>query len=235
MSTNKQKQYFDQLLNQYSSNLIFQRPAHVELETKEIVKRLQKQQSKKMNIVDFGAGTGRLTIPLLEQGYKVMAVDISHNSLNKLIQNSKKIGKRENLQVSTKIKKNNVKAVLGCDILHHINLDLSFKKIYRQLATDGFIIFSEPNALNLAWYVLFFFSHNWEFEKGILSCNHFVLSRSLKAAGFTSIKISGLGLFPLPLFNFFQPFAKLNLLLANLPILKYFAYRLIIQAKKSTI
>ena len=55
---------------------------------------------------------------------------------------------------------------------------------------------------------------------------------ALKKAGYRQINLEGYGLLPPPLFNQLPAAARLNNWLGKLPILKLFAYRFIIYAKK---
>ena len=80
MNLKKQRYFFNKSENTYSKDLILNPPIHTQLEIDEIIKRID--SDKFMEIVDFGAGSGRLSIPLLKKGFKVWAVDISANSLS---------------------------------------------------------------------------------------------------------------------------------------------------------
>lgn len=55
-------------------------------------------KSKKLKITDFSSGGGRLTIPLLRRGFKVLTVDID-NEVRKRIKNlAKKLKLDKNLK-----------------------------------------------------------------------------------------------------------------------------------------
>ena len=64
--------------------------------TKETLKLLVEEATKGCKIIDFGAGTGRLSLPLSELGYEVTAVDPSLEML-KILQ-SKDLKKRIEVQ-----------------------------------------------------------------------------------------------------------------------------------------
>ncbi len=64
--------------------------------TKETLKLLVEEATKGCKIIDFGAGTGRLSLPLSELGYEVTAVDPSLEML-KILQ-SKDLKKRIKVQ-----------------------------------------------------------------------------------------------------------------------------------------
>ncbi|MEK7633730.1 MAG: class I SAM-dependent methyltransferase, partial [Patescibacteria group bacterium] len=188
---------------------------------------------KKKKIVDFGSGGGRLTIPLLQNGYEVLAIDIDKKSREQLLKTAIKIGKNKNLQISKKFPKDKkYDHILGTDILHHINIDKYFKLFNNHLKKDGKIIFSEPNILNIGWAFFISLFLDWNIEKGIVQINYFNLVKELKLAGFKNIKIIGLFLFPPMIFNWFSLLRRINMFLGNLPILKLFAFRYIITANK---
>jgi len=74
--------FFSDEKNQYDLKLIENPPLHVEKEINNILSKINDLKLKK--VVEFGSGTGRLTIPLLKNNFYVKAVDISQESLLKL-------------------------------------------------------------------------------------------------------------------------------------------------------
>ncbi|MEK7522028.1 MAG: methyltransferase, partial [Patescibacteria group bacterium] len=84
-------------LEYYSEEKILNPPLHVRNEIDLILKHLTKDKKKK--IADFGSGGGRLTIPLLQSGYKVAAIDIDKKSQKQLLKTAIKIGKNKDLQI----------------------------------------------------------------------------------------------------------------------------------------
>ncbi len=225
-----QKVFFNNPENQYAKDLILKPPFHTQLEIEFITNRLSSISDGL--IMDFGAGSGRLTIPLLQKGYSVFAVDISKKSLLNLKIFAKEL-KCDNLKTSEKIP-NEIKyqAIVGADILHHTNMDKYLPIFYKALTADGKIIFSEPGAFNPAWYIYLPIASSWSIEKGMINCTYFNLKNKLKKNGFKNIKITGLGLLPRPFLNFSKKICQLNDNLGNFPILKLFAYRYIIEAFK---
>ena len=61
-------------------------------------------------------------------------------------------------------------------------------------------------------------------------CTYLNLRRKLAAHGFGEASVSGLGLLPRPFFNWSKALSALNDALGNLPLIKLFAYRYIIEA-----
>lgn len=218
-------------LEYYSEEKILNPPQHAKDETNLILSLIEKAKKKKL--VDFGCGGGRLTIPLMQDGYKVTAIDIDKKSREQLLKTAIKIRKNKNLQIGKVFPKSEkYDYILGTDILHHINMNRYFKTFNNHLKKGGQIIFSEPNILNIGWFLFISLFLDWRIEKGIVQINYFNLVKQLKIAGFKDIKIVGLFLFPPMFFNKITFLRKINLSLGNLPILKLFAFRYIISASK---
>lgn len=213
--------YFDNDNKQYQNNLIINPPIYTKIEIEKLISKIIYRE-----VTDFGAGTGRLTVPLLKNNFKVTAVDISHSSLKKLILQNKS----KNLVTRDKISK--TKAIVGCDVLHHINIDEYFKIFYKNLENNGQIVFSEPNGWNIFWYLLIFLKLDWNEEKGVSKTNYFNLINKLKKNKFSNIEVVGIGILPGPFCFGNKTICKINYWLGNLPIIKWFSYRLLIVARK---
>lgn len=231
MKIYKQSKFFDKREHQYSLELILHPPLHTILEVNEIMKRIVDLNSMDY-VVDFGAGSGRITIPLLKNNFSVYAIDVSERSLNNLRKTARKL-LLHSLRTTASLPRNGkFKAIVGADILHHVELNKYLPKIFNSLEKGGKVIFSEPCAFNLAWYIYLPIASDWKLEKGLLSCTYSNLKNTFEEHGFKNITISGLGLLPRPFFNWSKKLCKLNDWLGNLPILKLFAYRYIIEATK---
>lgn len=211
----------------YPTNLILNPPAHTKLEIDKLISLIDKKSKR---VVDFGAGTGRLTIPLLKRGLGVTAVDVSQNSLEKLKQTARKLRLGRKLKTDKAIKTG--ETVVGCDILHHVHLEKYLKLFYEKLPKNGQIIFSEPNGWNIFWYLLIFLKLDWGEERGVTKINYFNLIRLLKRIGFNGTKIEGLGILPGPFCLNNSVLCRINYWWGNLPLIKLLAYRLIISARK---
>jgi len=229
----KQKIFFDDEKNQYNIKLLTKSKYHTFLELKNIFERLT-DINKKESIIDFGSGTGRVAIFLLQKGFRIYAVDISRKSLNNLRKISSSL-KLKQLKTFSSIPKNRkFKAIVGADILHHVDINIYLPKFFDSLSENGKLVFSEPGAFNLSWYLYLSIFHDWNVEKGLVQCSYFNLINKLEKNGFKNTKITGLGLFPRPFFNWSKTLCQLNDYLGNLPILKLFAYRYIVEASRSS-
>lgn len=227
----KQRNFFDKEEHLYSQEFVKKPPLHTQLETSRLLEGL-KNVDKRTLVVEFGCGSGRITIPLLQQNFTVLAIDISKKSLEALEQLTKTLSLK-GLRTATVLPKNRkYNVIVGADILHHIELDLYLPRLYKALEKGGKLIFSEPGALNPSWYIYLPLFYDWGVEKGIMQCTYFNLKNKLKVCGFRKITITGLGLFPRPFFNWSKTLCKLNDSLGNLPLIKLFAYRYIVEASK---
>ncbi|MCI0528882.1 MAG: class I SAM-dependent methyltransferase [Nitrospira sp.] len=233
MSLKLQKKFFDVVSHRYPEALIIHPPLHTQLETAAIISRLK--SSPTATVADFGAGSGRISIPLLQERFKVWSIDISSASLNQ-IGLLAKILKLPAPYFSTDLQaRPRFSSIVGADILHHVPLDKYLPLIHAALKPGGQIIFSEPGAWNPSWYIYLSLFFDWQVEKGVVTCSYFSLHRSLKNAGFKNIRLTGLGLLPRPFFNSLPYLLKLNDWLGSLPLLKLFAYRYIVEATQGSL
>jgi len=223
VNTQIQSTFFNNETHQYKRKSIDNPPLHTKFELNLILKTIFKSNSCK-KIVDFGAGTGRLTIPLIKAGYNVTAVDVSKKSLSVLQSNVKNNYKNRLKTTHSLVGVRKYDMFVGADILHHIDFDIYFPHFYFSLKQKGRILFSEPGALNISWYIFLPVFVGWEVEKGVLNCTYWNIKNKLKLYGFSNIKITGLGLFPRPFFNWFKKLSQINDWLGSLPVLKWFAY-----------
>src|SRR5215213_5628000 len=74
--------HFEQACNQYAREKLVNPPLHTKLELDRVVEVLRRASpAPEGPVVDFRAGTGRLTLALAQAGYRVVAVDLSRSSL----------------------------------------------------------------------------------------------------------------------------------------------------------
>jgi len=231
MIDRKQTEHFKVEKNRYNEHLLFNPPKHTQEEVKTIIKELRNRHVH--TVVEFGSGNGRFTIPLLQHNIRVIAVDISKASLKALSEAASRMKIEKGLlSTSQTIPNNRNEAIVGCDILHHVDLDTYLGEMNQKLSkSKGVIIFSEPNILNIFWPLFITLFIDWRVEWRILYCNYLTLREKLELYHFKNIRISGFGLFPLPLFNTLPFLQGINYFLGNVPVLKLFAYRFIIIAE----
>jgi 2-polyprenyl-3-methyl-5-hydroxy-6-metoxy-1,4-benzoquinol methylase len=225
----RQEEFFDIEEHQYAQALVERPPLHTSREIDAVISRLR-QHAGVESVVDFGAGSGRLTIPLLRRRYSVLAVDVSDKSLDKLKRLAQKLSLPPPSTSRQLPRHRRYDAVVGTDILHHVDLDVYLPAIHDTLRAGGRVIFSEPGGCNPTWYIYLPLTAPWHIEKGVRRCTYRNLRRKLAAHGFGEASVSGLGLLPRPFFNWSKALSGLNDALGNLPLIKLFAYRYIIEA-----
>ena len=99
--------------------------------------------------LEIGCGTGMFSERFAQTGARLVAVDISGDLLRKAI--ARKLPERvtflekrfEDCEVDGPFD-----AVIGSSILHHLDINASFAKIYALLRPGGTMSFAEPNMLN---------------------------------------------------------------------------------------
>lgn len=227
----EQKRHFDTAQNQYPQDSIMNPPLHTVLEQNQVIRRLEHVR-KGEQILDFGAGTGRLSVALARAGYSVLSFDISTISLDHLRDVARDLG-LSSIEMTHEYPNNRTfPAVVGADILHHVDLDEYLPKLYASLADGGRAVFSEPGGMNLVWYPYLSIFYDMRVEKRIVYSNLYTLPAKFKKYGFRDVQITGLGLLPRPVFNWSQTACLMNDASGNLPLVRWLAYRYIISARK---
>lgn len=185
-------------------------------------------------IVDFGCGNGRATFYFLAKGFNVIGVDVSQQSLEVLknrYEAVKQVGWGK-LTTQTGLPINQVDAIVGTDILHHIDLVHYLPKFKSSLKQGGKIVFSEPNAWHLPWYGYLLWKRiPWSIEKQIVHMNRTYLTAKFVEAGFLDVEVKGFGLIPPQILQMAPSLNRRNLdSWGNIKILEQLAYRLIVMA-----
>lgn len=231
-----QKQYFDEPDHRYPEQDVVHPPLAQTLEMEHLQHVLGVLSGN--TILDFGSRSGRVTMWFLQQGYDVTAVDVSPNSLRDLrrLYAKQRRSSWGSLTTMTHVPSAGAfDAVVGADILHHVEINRYLPKLHRILAPGGSIAFSEPNAWHFPWYVHWLKEKiPWSIEKGVLQCTRHTLTKRMNQAGFQDIRLVGHGLIPTRLLERIPVLCTFNArVLGNLPIVHWFAFRFIVAAKKS--
>ena len=148
----RQEDFFDIEEHQYARALVERPPLHTSREIDAVISRLRQPPGVE-SVVDFGAGSGRLTIPLLRHRYSVVAVDVSSKSLENLKSLARRLSLPAPPTASHLPDDRRFDAIVGTDILHHVDLDAYLPLLRNALRVGGRLVFSEPGGLNPAWYV----------------------------------------------------------------------------------
>jgi ubiquinone/menaquinone biosynthesis C-methylase UbiE len=116
------------------------------------IKLLPNVKNKK--ILNLGCGLGEEAVYLAILGARVVAIDIS----SEMIKITKRLAKKYKVDKNITFRKmscenmgfkdNSFDAVLGCNILHHVNIKKTVTEIKRVLKPKGVAVFAEPLAYN---------------------------------------------------------------------------------------
>lgn len=187
---NNQRAYFDEAAHRYPTPV--DPPLAQQLEVEHLERALGSIPGK--TVMDFGAGSGRVTFWFLKKGYDVTAVDISPQSLSDLVRHYKQYKQPSwgILLTSSKLPNIRYDAIVGADILHHVDMKEYLPRLYSILKSGGRIAFSEPNAWFLPWYAYIVLRRlPWSIEKGILQITIPKIKQGLERAKFSDISIHG--------------------------------------------
>ena len=103
-----------------------------------------------MKVLELGCGTGLFTAGIAASGAAVTAIDISPDLLKEAAEKVKAGNVsflRENAY-DMSFPDASFDTVIGSSVLHHLDLDLALKEIFRVLKDGGVACFTEPNMLN---------------------------------------------------------------------------------------
>lgn len=170
---------------------------------------------KGMNVVDFGCGDGRFTLPLLYMGCKVTGVDPAKEALKSLVQSAKEHNLLRNLHVSTNDftkpepqLKSQFDAGFLVSTYHILSNDEHekqeiFKNFLETIKPEGKVLLLEPNPLNPLFYPYYIFIHSipgWN-KRQIFYNNRWHLTKVMKAMRLDKIKVIPYGFFPESIVN----------------------------------
>lgn len=193
-----QADYFDQPTHRFPPSQILTPPPYQQLELLNLQQALLLKPPAQL--IDYGAGSGRVSIHFLKQGFDVLAVDISKQSLHDLEQLylDHKAQSWGHLTTATKLPTKTIAdGLVGADILHHVDLPATLSLMKKALKPGGNLAFSEPNAWHLPWYLFLLVERvPWSIEKNIIHNNILYLKKHFNRAGFHQLKISGHGFLP---------------------------------------
>ena len=191
-------------------------------------------------VLEIGCGTGLLSAKLASHVKKLVSVDISSDLLEVA---------RENCAGCSNIEFKTANAydlefldetfdyVVGCSVLHHLEICEALREFHRVLVSDGRIAFAEPNMLNPQIML----QKNIPFLKRLAGDSpdetafvRFSLSRMLMKNGFDDAKIVPFDfLHPKTPAIFITCVSRLSLMMESLPVVREIAGSLFISADKT--
>ncbi len=188
-------------------------------------------------VLEIGCGTGLFTEKVSKCGAQIIATDLSEDLL--LVARKKNIPNcifEEADAHQLKYADAAFDIVFGSSILHHLDMEVSLKEVYRVLKAGGSMVFAEPNMLNPQILI----QKNIPFIKKWLGDSpdetaivRWKLSKLLNNIGFKEIKI-------VP-YDFLHPYTPEPLIglvkavgnaIEKTPVLREIAGSVIIYAKK---
>jgi 2-polyprenyl-3-methyl-5-hydroxy-6-metoxy-1,4-benzoquinol methylase len=157
------------------------------------------------NILEVGAGVGRFSQLLAAQGLVITASDISPELITALKQNLPGIPAFvDDVNDLTTRQDIAYDAVVGFFMLHHLpDLTRAFKSMAARLKPGGKIVFCEPNAWFLPFYLQILLSPRmrWSIDKGVMNMRAGLLTPALRNNGFNNIEYTGYGFLPPRMYN----------------------------------
>jgi 2-polyprenyl-3-methyl-5-hydroxy-6-metoxy-1,4-benzoquinol methylase len=113
-----------------------------------------KQILSKGTIIDFGAGTGRLAIPLSEQGYSVIAVEKSNGMVNEIIRKTKEHNLKIEINNCSISEYQHSKADLAIALFTVLSYSITDEELFKNITnicahinTNGYFFFDLPNTV----------------------------------------------------------------------------------------
>jgi SAM-dependent methyltransferase len=198
-----QRRFYDSTADQYREN--FQQVnRYFDFVTARLLGAVDPRPGER--VLELGASGGRFTVPLLERGCRVTAVDISPRSIEYLDRLLAGYPRRSDLTLvvddaSTMglVAGRNFDAVVGAHILHHVqDLEGLLARSRERLRPGGRAVFLEPNPWNPQWYVQVTLHprRRWRVERGLLRMWPSRVRRQILSAGFARVRVETFGCFP---------------------------------------
>ncbi|MDP2947019.1 MAG: class I SAM-dependent methyltransferase [Nanoarchaeota archaeon] len=223
--------YRDQIAHYESSDSYFRiyspgkESLHVNQEFNRFIDFLRIPENSK--ILEVGCGDGRFTKYLLHRGYKVTALDLSENIIDRIRQGIKGSQYEQNLKLyvgnleKLPFPENTFDACVCVHVLHHTeNIEKSVGEMARVIKKSGIVGFIEPNPYCPYWY--FFIPicrcRKWAIEKGLIRCSGKKLQKIMERAGLSSIDRKKFGFIPSAIMKNNKFLARIEMILGETPI-----------------
>ena len=154
-------------------------------------------------ILEVGCGMGRYTLLLAERGFRIEGLDLIPKLLESLKESA--AGRYDIPLYCADVASpapellEQFDALLVTFALHHMH-DLSkcVSGMARMLKPGGRMVFLEPNAFNILYYIQIAVSPGitWEGDKGVMNMRRGPVFEAMRTAGLTELKLERFGFFP---------------------------------------
>lgn len=121
-----------------------------ELPINHFISRLKDERAKAPTLLDFGCGPGDNALRFASAGFHIKGFDISEGniSISRNLFAKNQMSERAEFSVGTAEKLGHAdesfEAVVGIDILHHVDIPKAIREVKRVLRPGGIAIFREP-------------------------------------------------------------------------------------------
>lgn len=198
---------------------------HVDQEFNHFIDFLRIPENSK--ILEVGCGDGRFTKYLLHSGYKVTALDLSENIIDRIRQGIRGSQYEQNLKLCVgnleklPFPENTFDACVCVHVLHHTEtIEKSVGEMARVTKEGGIVGFIEPNPYCPYWY--FFIpickGRKWAIEKGLTRCSEKNLQKIMETSGLVSIGREKFGFIPSFIMKNNKFLARLEIILGKIPV-----------------
>ncbi|HHQ49637.1 MAG TPA: class I SAM-dependent methyltransferase [Acidobacteria bacterium] len=158
-------------------------------------------------LLEIGAGLGRHTLPLLDLGFTVTALDLSPVMLAQLAERAEGRPLTTvacDLAAAGEVLDERFSQAVGFFTLHHMHdLELIFRGLAGVLEPGARVVFCEPNAYNPLFYLQMLVTPGmtWKGDGGTVRMRRGPVLGAMSRAGFTGLTLKRFGVFPPQLTN----------------------------------
>lgn len=191
-----------------------------------------------MRVLEIGCGTGLFTAMLAQSGAHIVAVDISPELIEIARQRAYphsgvelRVMRFEDCDINEPFD-----AIVGSSVLHHLDIDLSLRRVFELLKPNGSMAFAEPNMLNpqifLQRHVRFLRERVGE-SPDETALVRGPMIQQLQALGYTEVEVRNTDwLHPSTPPALIPLVWHVGLLLERVPLVRNFSGSLLIQARR---
>lgn len=185
-------------------------------------------------VLDLGCGSGETVVPLIRRGARVIALDISPELVSLIDQRLGSLGLSDACECKvasayeTGIESGSIDVIFAMSVLHHLDVALATKEMFRILKPGGTVVLKEP----VRYSSLFRQARKLFPAKDDVSEYEYPLSHSAIATIVAPFEVVSTRHFRLPFVPLFQKFGKSwgkrafrvdRWLLSHFPALSHFA------------